>query len=58
MQRITDFHGLYVTDEAGHPLALLLEDIDGIYVKRLPACSIGSYLFILTYFRELGYKVR
>ena len=49
--------GCVVKDERGIPLAFIRE-VDGVVsVRQLPACSLGTYLYILDYLSELGFEL-
>ena len=50
-------NGCIVRDEEGNSLARLEEVDRRVRVHKLPACSIGMYLYILTYLKELGFKI-
>lgn len=54
---ILDVNGCIVRDEKGIPLARLAEDSGIVIVTKLPACSLGLYLYILDYLQELGFNV-
>ena len=54
---ILDVNGCTVRDERGVPLARLKEEFGVIIVKKMPACSLGLYLYILDYLRDLGFEV-
>lgn len=47
--------GCVVKDEAGIVMAVLQEDTGRIVVKKTAACSLGTYLSIVTYLRDLGF---
>lgn len=53
-----NMHGCIVKDERGIPLATLLEDGERLVVKKTAACSIGDYLSILSYLRDLGFEAK
>ena len=55
---ILDLEGCQIKDEDGTILAILSEAGETIVVKKTTACSLGSYLYIITYLRELGFDVR
>ena len=53
-----DVHGCKVCGQDNEVLATLYEDGDTVVVIREPACSIGDYMYILSYLREIGFDVR
>lgn len=53
-----NMHGCIVKDERGIPLATLLEDGERLIVKKTAACSIGDYLSILSYLKDLGFEAK
>lgn len=53
-----DMDGCLVKNAQGVPMARLSEEGDLIIVKRLPACSLGFYFYILSYLKELGFEVK
>lgn len=56
-RKIKKMDGCVVRDERGVALAVLHE-IDGVvYVKKTTACSLGTYLYIITLLRDYGYDV-
>ena len=50
-------NGCIVKDDDGRELARLEEVGRKVRVHRLPACSIGMYLYILTYLKGLGFTI-
>lgn len=55
---LMDVHGCKVCGQDNEVLATLYEDGDTVVVIREPACSIGDYMYILSYLREIGFDVR
>lgn len=53
-----DLDGCKIKDESGIVLAVLSEDSSCVRVDKTPACSIGNYLYILSYLREFGINAR
>lgn len=53
-----NMHGCIVKDERGIQLATLLEDGEKLIVKKTAACSIGDYLSILSYLKDLGFEAK
>lgn len=54
-----NLNGCIVRDERGLALAVLYEDMnDVIVVKKTTACSVGTYLYIIGYIRDLGFEAR
>ena len=53
-----NMHGCVVKDERGIKLATLLEDGEKLIVKKTAACSIGDYLSILSYLKDLGFEAK
>lgn len=54
-----NLHECIVRDERGLALAVLYEDMNGvIVVKKTTACSVGTYLYIIGYIRDLGFEAR
>lgn len=50
--------GCVVRDESGVALAILHE-VDGVVVvKKMTSCSIGTYLYIISFLRECGFEVK
>lgn len=50
--------GCVVRDGSGVALAIL-HDVGGIvFVKKTTACSIGTYLYLVSLLREFGFEVR
>ena len=55
---LVNVDGCVVKDERGVPLARLSETADGrVGVEKLPACTIGTYMYILGYLRDLGFEL-
>lgn len=51
--------GCVVRDSDGRALAVLHERYDGsLIVKKTTGCSIGTYLYIVSFLREIGFDVR
>ncbi len=50
--------GCVVRDESGVALAILHEDDGIVVVKKMTSCSIGTYLYIISFLRECGFDVR
>lgn len=55
---IIDVNGCIVRDERGVPLARLEEDFGVVIIKKMPACSLGMFFYIVDYLKELGFDVR
>lgn len=55
---LIDMHCCKVRGDDGVELATLYEDDGELVVVREPACTIGDYMYILGYLRELGFDVR
>ena len=51
-------NGCVVKSSEGVRLARLIEEDDYLVVKPLPACTIGTYFYILWHLKELGFDVR
>ena len=51
-------HGCVITDEHGVHMANLYEDDGCIRVVKTTACTVGTYLSILSYLRDLGFEVK
>lgn len=50
--------GCIIRDERGIALAIL-EELDGVVVvRKTTACSIGTYLYIITFLRDIGFEAR
>ena len=49
--------GCVIKDERGVHLASLREVGGRVVVEQLPACSIGTYMYILGYLRDLGFEL-
>lgn len=50
--------GCIIRDERGVALAIL-EELDGvIVVKKTTACSLGTYLYLITMIRDIGFDAR
>ena len=55
---LLNVNGCVVKDERGVPLASLSEDAYGrVLVEKLPACTVGTYMYILGYLRDLGFEL-
>lgn len=48
----------HVLSVNGRAMARLFCLDDEVYVKRLPACSIGTHLMLILWLRDLGYKAK
>lgn len=55
---LMNLNGCVVKNENGTPVARLYEDGDTIVVVREPACTIGTYFYIMYYLMDLGFNVR
>lgn len=56
---IFNVDGCIVRDERGLALAVLYEGENNVViVKKTTACSIGTYLYIIAYLRDLGFEAR
>lgn len=55
---IFDMNGCVVKSSKGVRLAKLVEEGDCLVVKPLPACTIGTYFYILWHLKELGFDVK
>lgn len=55
---IIDLDGCIVRDENGTMLAKVDYDGRGYRVLKATACSVGTYFYILSYLRDLGFEVR
>lgn len=53
-----NMHGCVVKDERGVHLANLYEENGIIIVRKTTACTVGDYLSILTYLRDLGIEAK
>ena len=49
--------GCVIRDDRELDLARLHEDNGKVRVEKLPACSLGTYLYILDYLKELGFEL-
>lgn len=54
---IINVDGCVIRDDRGLVVAELHEVNGRVSVKRTPACTIGTYLYILTYLNELGFEL-
>lgn len=55
---LVGLNGCIVRDSSGIAMAIL-EDYEGILiVKKTTACSIGTYLYIISVLRDMGFEVR
>lgn len=55
---IRKMDGCIVRDERGVALAVLHEVNGVLLVKKTTACSIGTYLYIISFLRDFGYEAR
>lgn len=53
-----DMDGCVVRDENGRALAVLHEEDDAIVVRKMPCCSLGTYLYIVSFLRECDFDVK
>ena len=53
-----DMDGCVVRDENGRALAVLHEVSGELVVKKMTACSLGTYLYIVSFLRECGFEVK
>lgn len=53
---LLDLNGCMVKDEYGTVVAILQECGDKIRVEKTPACSLGTYLYIISYLNEMGFE--
>ena len=55
---LVNVDGCVVKDERGVPVASLSENTYGrVHVEKLTACSVGTYMYILGYLRDLGFEL-
>ena len=54
---IINVDGCVIRDDRGLGLAKLHEENGRVWVDQLPACSLGTYLYILDYLKELGFEL-
>lgn len=50
--------GCIIRDSRGVALAILEEIDDVVVVKKTTACSLGTYLYIITFIRDIGFDAR
>lgn len=50
--------GCIIRDSRGVALAILEEIDDVVVVKKTTACSLGTYLYIITLIRDIGFDAR
>lgn len=55
---IRKMDGCIVRDERDVALAVLHEVNGVLIVKKTTACSVGTYLYIIAFFRDCGYEAR
>lgn len=53
---IMNMDGCIIRDEYGGALAKIEENGDVLVVHKFTACSLGTYFYILSYLRDLGFK--
>ena len=54
-----NLHGCVIRDDAGSVIATLLEDDNKVItVIKEPACTLGMYLYLLSYLDGLGFDVK
>ena len=52
-----NMEGCVVRDESGVALAILHE-VDGFVIVKTTACTIGMYLYIVSFLRDFGFDVK
>lgn len=50
--------GCIIRDSRGVALAILEEIDDVVVVKKTTACSLGTYLYIISFIRDIGFDAR
>ena len=57
-QESIDMDGCIVRDERGRALAVLRDGGDCIVVKKMSGCSLGTYLYIISFLNECGFNAK
>ncbi len=57
-QEVINVDGCIVRDERGRALAVLRDEGDCIVVKKMSGCSLGTYLYIITFLKECGFNAK
>lgn len=61
MTKLSDIRkmdGCIVRDSRGVALAVLHEVNGVLWVKKTTGCSLGTYLYVVSFLRDFGYEVR
>lgn len=55
---ILNLDGCRIKDENGNVVAILREKNGMIFVKKTAACTLGTYLYIISYLNEMGIEAK
>lgn len=55
---ILNLDGCRVRDESGEIVAVLREKDGAILVRKTAACTLGTYLYIVSYLNEMGIEAK
>ena len=55
---LINMNGCRIKDDSGNVIAEIFESGRCLTVIRKPPCSLGTYLYVLSYLRELGFEVK